>query len=142
MVLRAGADCVQVSARTPVCAGAFSTGELGMALREQALVLQTGHGLVVITGCAHPGIVQMARAAAEADAAGVHMVLGGFHLNRASDAQVQSTITQLKSLGVVKVAPCHCTGGGARDAFRSAWGDNFVDVGVGAILTFPPTTGG
>ena len=42
---------------------AWSTGALGEALIEQALVLDTPKGLVVITGCAHPGIDRLAQAA-------------------------------------------------------------------------------
>jgi len=37
--------------------GIYSTGEVGGGIIEQALVVQTLDGLVVVTGCAHPGIV-------------------------------------------------------------------------------------
>jgi len=37
----------------------YSTGEMGAWLKEQSLVLDTSKGAVVITGCAHPGIINI-----------------------------------------------------------------------------------
>jgi 7,8-dihydropterin-6-yl-methyl-4-(beta-D-ribofuranosyl)aminobenzene 5'-phosphate synthase len=62
-------------------------------------------------------------------------VLGGFHLGSASDTRINQIITELQRLGVNKVAPCHCTGDRAIGMFRNAFGEDFIRVGVGAVIS-------
>jgi len=63
--------------------------------------------------------------------------MGGFHLAGMSNAGIRETIRMLKKIGVKKVAPSHCTGEKAITFFREAWGDNFLEGGVGAIIELP-----
>jgi 7,8-dihydropterin-6-yl-methyl-4-(beta-D-ribofuranosyl)aminobenzene 5'-phosphate synthase len=114
-----------------------STGEMDGGLGEQALVLDTPKGLVVITGCAHPGIVRLAEAAGQLMGKRIHLLMGGFHLLRTDWKEIQGIIARLKSLGVEKVAPSHCTGEEAIALFREAWGENFVEGGLGAVIEVP-----
>jgi 7,8-dihydropterin-6-yl-methyl-4-(beta-D-ribofuranosyl)aminobenzene 5'-phosphate synthase len=51
---------VEVSGPMEILPGIHSSGEVGKGIIEWALAVETGHGLVVVTGCAHPGIVEMA----------------------------------------------------------------------------------
>jgi len=51
----------------------------GFWLYEQVLVLKTPEGLGIITGCAHPGIVQILKAAQQQLQTNISFVLGGFH---------------------------------------------------------------
>ena len=67
----------------------------------------------------------------------VYLVMGGFHLAGMSNSQVRETISALKELGVKRVAPSHCTGEKAIAFFKEAWGDNFLEGGVGAIIEMP-----
>ena len=128
---RSGGGLVEVSDALPVCAGIWSTGELGSGIQEQALVVETGAGLLVITGCAHPGIVEMVRAAKATATGEVLLAMGGFHLRGSSGGEIERIISELKGLGVSHVGPCHCTGDGAIAAFAAAYGDGMVVVGVG-----------
>ena len=113
------------------------TGELGSAIVEQSLIVETDRGLIVMTGCAHPGIVEIVR---RAKAYGeVYLVMGGFHLGDKSAREVDAIIAELKRLGVRQVAPCHCTGDEAIQQFRAAFSADFIQAGVGAVLT--PFTG-
>jgi len=114
-----------------------SSGEMGDSIKEQALILETSSGLLIITGCAHPGVVNVVRKAKELFKVEVYLVMGGFHLAGMSNAQVRETISALKELGVKKVAPSHCTGEKAIAFFKEAWGDNFLEGGVGAIIEMP-----
>ncbi len=100
--------------------GTHTTGELGSPIREQALAPKTPRGLVVITGCAHPGIATLVRQAKTELGDDVHLALGGFHLGGASAAQIAATIAELQELGVQRIAPSHCTGDAARRAFAEA----------------------
>jgi 7,8-dihydropterin-6-yl-methyl-4-(beta-D-ribofuranosyl)aminobenzene 5'-phosphate synthase len=128
---RAGATCIDVSRSTEICRHAFSTGELGTSIKEQALAVETAQGLIVITGCAHPGIVSVVTKAKEVTGGNVHLVLGGFHMSGMSEAEVRSVIEDLTRLGAERVGPCHCSGEGTRRLFRSAYGDRCMSVGVG-----------
>ncbi|HUT07700.1 MAG TPA: hypothetical protein VMY15_02535 [Candidatus Latescibacteria bacterium] len=64
------------------------TGTLGDAIKEQALILDTSRGLVVVTGCAHPGIVGIIEKVREITGRPIEAVLGGFHLAQTDDAAV------------------------------------------------------
>jgi 7,8-dihydropterin-6-yl-methyl-4-(beta-D-ribofuranosyl)aminobenzene 5'-phosphate synthase len=113
---------------------AYSTGQLGDGIHEQALIVDTPRGLLVITGCAHPGIVELARAARAYLGKDIYLVMGGFHLVGRRPDEITSIIAALRRLGVRKVAPSHCTGDRAIERFRAAWGDDFVDGGCGAVI--------
>ncbi|GAF90446.1 unnamed protein product, partial [marine sediment metagenome] len=68
-------------------------------------------GLIVITGCAHPGIVNIVKKAKELLTSEVYLVLGGFHLCWMNLSQVKRIIDGVKEEGVKKVAPSpifHC----------------------------------
>ena len=117
--------------------GAYSSGELGTAPKEQALVVETPKGLVIITGCAHPNIVNIVRAAKRQRNREVYLLMGGFHLLGKNREQLRKIISDLKQEGVVKVAPSHCTGDAAIAMFRREWGDNFIEGGLGALIKIP-----
>ena len=133
----AGHEVISVSRPLEICPGVFSTGELGSGIREQGLIVDSEAGLVVITGCAHPGIVDMAAAAKTQRKQAIHLVLGGFHLGSRSRAELAGIIDGLRSLGVEKVAPSHCTGDAAMRLFAEAWRDNCLSSGCGARITVP-----
>ncbi len=115
----------------------YSTGEMGDWIKEQALILATSNGLVIITGCAHPGVVNVVREARERCNENVYLLMGGFHLGGMTSAEIQGVIRGLKALGVKKVAPSHCTGERAMSMLRDAWGENFLEAGAGAIIEVP-----
>jgi 7,8-dihydropterin-6-yl-methyl-4-(beta-D-ribofuranosyl)aminobenzene 5'-phosphate synthase len=78
---------------------------------DLSLVINAESGLVVITGCGHRGIVNIlnhARKLTGNDS--VYAVIGGIHLYRASQERIQSTIVELRAMGVKKLGLCHCTG--------------------------------
>jgi 7,8-dihydropterin-6-yl-methyl-4-(beta-D-ribofuranosyl)aminobenzene 5'-phosphate synthase len=135
-------NLVEVVEAVTIAPGIYTTGEVGSSIIEQALAVETEEGLVVVTGCAHPGVVEMVRAAriAASNAPGasvvdvggqVALVTGGFHLGSASRARVAGIIADFRDLGVQRVAPCHCTGDQARQLFADAFGADCVLAGVG-----------
>jgi 7,8-dihydropterin-6-yl-methyl-4-(beta-D-ribofuranosyl)aminobenzene 5'-phosphate synthase len=128
---------VRVGEPVEICKNVYATGELGGNPPEQSLILETQAGLVVVSGCAHSGIVKIARRAKELIGKDVYMVAGGFHLLEATPDVVEGIIQDLQSLGVKKVAPTHCTGDQAIAMFEAAYGQNFVPMGVGQALHFP-----
>ena len=125
----------EVSGPEEICAGVYTTGELGSGIREQALAVETAKGLIVITGCAHPGVDNMLRAAQGIRGDDVYLVLGGYHLGGASKSKIEGIIAALREMGVCKVAPCHCTGKQATAMFAERYGDDFIRCGVGFKLS-------
>ncbi len=137
-VKAAGGKVVEVSESVRICANALSTGELGTSIREQALVLETKDGCVVVTGCAHPGIVTMVRRAKELGCGKLDLALGGFHMSAAPESTIRNVIEQLQELGLRRAGPCHCSGDKTRELFAQAFGEGFVRVGVGAKIELVP----
>ncbi len=126
---------VEISGAAGISPNMYSTGELGTYLEEQALVVDTDGGLIIVTGCAHPGIVNIVEKAKEMISKDVLLVLGGFHLQGKSQYEIENIALRLKALGVEHVGPCHCSGDLARECFQKAWGKNFIDVGAGRVIT-------
>jgi len=138
---------VEVYGPAEIRPGIHTTGEVGRGIVEQALAVETGEGLVVITGCAHPGVVEMVRRAKEsggdrtppriggAGGGKVYLVLGGFHLGGMSRRRVERIVADFRDLGVQKAAPCHCTGDRAIRIFAEEYGEDFIRVGVGCVIT-------
>ncbi len=137
--LRGRARAVVETAEARLLSGGVWTSDvLQLPLVEQALYVETAEGLVVVTGCAHPGVVELARSARRATGGQVHAVLGGFHMVGMDRAGIERAIRGLKDLGVQLVGASHCSGDRAREAMREAFGDGYLDIGVGARLTFAP----
>ncbi len=135
-VKKAKAKAVPVDEPVEICKDVFSTGEVGTEIKEQALILRTSEGLVLMTGCAHPGIVEMLERAKTVLDEDIYMVFGGFHLMQHSEEAVQKIIKKFKELGVEKCGATHCTGGSQIEMFRKAYGDDFVTMGAGKVLMF------
>jgi len=128
----------QVSEVTPgqvIGNGILTTGEIDGKIPEQALVIRTSDGLVVITGCAHPGIVRIIERAMELTGDPVYLVLGGFHLGNKNKTEISAILADFRRLGVQKVAPCHCSGELAIAMFAADYEQAFIQAGVGTVIT-------
>lgn len=113
----------------------YSTGEMGNGIKEQAMVVGTDRGLIVITGCAHPGIVRIIDSAKTLLDGDVLLAIGGYHLGGRSREALRDIISDFRRLGVRYVGPCHCTGDTARKMFEEEYKENFIRVGVGKVIT-------
>ena len=133
-VTKLASNTTVVSKPTEICAGAVVLGPMGDKIIEQALAIDTTEGLVIITGCSHPGIAAIASKAKEELNRDVYMVLGGTHLLRHSEDDLRTVIDELKALGVQTVAATHCSGDKAISMCQDAFGDGFVKVGVGRVV--------
>ena len=131
-----GATLVETHHPAKICDGAWTTGVLDGGIPEQGLYVKGAHGLIVMTGCAHPGIVRMVEAAKQHARLPVHAVLGGFHMGGASRRRIAEVIAALKHLGLAQVAPCHCSGEATRQMFSEAFGEDYLPSGVGTSLVF------
>ena len=90
-------------------------GEPDAILDDTGFACMTPQGLVVITGCAHSGIINTVEYARSLlGAAEAHAVVGGLHCKGASEALIRKTHDFLKR-GVGHVYGCHCTGDALRE---------------------------
>jgi 7,8-dihydropterin-6-yl-methyl-4-(beta-D-ribofuranosyl)aminobenzene 5'-phosphate synthase len=131
-----GVRIVEIKEPALICKSVYSTGELGMMIKEQSLILHSDKGVVLITGCAHPGIEKIVRATKHLIADDVLLIMGGFHLGGANEHVIEEIISAIKESGVRYVGPCHCSGDLARQLFKIAYGNRYIDVGVGRIIKF------
>ena len=105
---------------------------------DQALIVKTKQGLVVILGCAHRGIINTLYHAQQiAGTAEIHMVLGGSHLLRASEELLWQTIAALMELDVQRLGLCHCTDLAAATVLAQEFGENFFFNKAGTIVQVP-----
>jgi 7,8-dihydropterin-6-yl-methyl-4-(beta-D-ribofuranosyl)aminobenzene 5'-phosphate synthase len=88
---------------------------------DQALVLETSQGVVIVAGCGHAGIVNtMEHARSITGGKPIHAILGGFHLLSATDQHLEWTGTKMRDFGVDHLVGAHCTGINAVTGLRDA----------------------
>lgn len=134
MINASGAGIVYEPRLKEIIKDVYVSGTMGTEIEEQALILNTDKGLVVITGCSHPGIIEMLRQIKTDLNKDIYMVFGGFHLMRMSDSKMKDLIAEMKELGVKKCGATHCTGDKQINLFKEAFGENYVQMGVGRII--------
>jgi len=97
-----------------------------------------GKGLVVLSGCAHSGIVNTVRyAQAVTGVEEIHAVMGGFHLTGADfEPAIEPTADALKALDPTYVIPTHCTGRQAAMRLEQEMPDKFLLNMSGTRMVF------
>ncbi|WP_048148477.1 MBL fold metallo-hydrolase [Methanolacinia paynteri] len=124
--LERGAGCVVTEGWHEISPGIFLTGPIesvfsGTSIYEQSLVLDSGKGLFLITGCSHPHISRILDCVRERGP--VTGVIGGFH--DVDEADIRSLE------GLDYISPSHCTT--AIEAIAGEFGDKFIRSGAGFI---------
>jgi len=105
---------------------------------DRALVIKTDLGLVVITGCAHRGIINTLRHAQELTGVeAIDTVVGGTHLIRAGAEQLELTIANLQEMGIQRLGVSHCTGAQASIRLAEEFGEIFFLNNAGTSFTVP-----
>ena len=132
-----GTGATVLTEREPkeIIQGVYLTGEMGDEIKEQSVILDAPNGLVVITGCSHPGIINILKQAKNIVNKKIHLVFGGFHLLRHTDKDVKRIIDEFKSLNVEQCGCSHCTGDKAINLFSEIYTKNFVKLGTGKVIT-------
>ena len=155
---------VEVDEPRELLPGMASTGPLPAPLyvlgltHEHALLVAVGdRGLVLISGCGHPGVVEMARFAESVTGERVFAVVGGLHLitqgrrtrvqkylgtNRPfwaspSRSDVRREIERLRWLGVETLAPsAHDSCDASLRIMREVFGDGYLPLRAGGEVRF------
>lgn len=105
---------------------------------EQAMAFVIeGKGLVVLSGCAHRGIINTIKCARRITGADrVHAVMGGFHLINAAPEIIEATVAEITDLDPDYIVPTHCTGFEATTSFREAMPERFILNTAGTTYRF------
>ncbi|OQB12757.1 MAG: Beta-lactamase superfamily domain protein [Candidatus Omnitrophica bacterium ADurb.Bin205] len=127
-----GARVVEVEPFTEIKENIFSSGQIEAScadrvIFEQVLVIKFLKSLTIITGCAHPGIINII------DVVKSHFlkeqissILGGLHLKDNPRELNLDIIEKLRGVGIRKIVPMHCTGKHATKMMRERFGYDFV----------------
>ncbi|MGP3666952.1 MAG: MBL fold metallo-hydrolase [Candidatus Bathyarchaeota archaeon] len=104
---------------------------------DQSLVLKLNDkGLLIISGCAHAGIVNTVKYAQKITGVSrIYGVVGGFHLEEASKERLEQTLNEFKKFNPEVVAPCHCTGFEATKLFAEIFGKKLLLLKSGLSTT-------
>lgn len=106
-------------------------------LPELSLSLSTAQGEVLVVGCSHSGVELIVRHAKSHLHRDIDLVMGGFHLLPYSADAIRETARRMHDeLGVLRVAPTHCTGHIAFRLFREVYGEAYLFAGLGERITF------
>lgn len=117
----------------------YTTGEIeGIdsegKLFEQSLIIKSKDGIVILTGCAHPGINKIVDFVKEKFYGKIYVVAGGFHLRHNKPEEIKRIAEELKERGVEKVIPLHCTGEKGKEIFKEIFKDGFIPLKEGEYL--------
>jgi 7,8-dihydropterin-6-yl-methyl-4-(beta-D-ribofuranosyl)aminobenzene 5'-phosphate synthase len=133
------AQLIECESFTEIKKDIYTTGSIAgkyMAkyLPEQSLVLKTCKGLTVLTGCAHPGIVNIIERVRGKIKGNIYLAIGGFHLKTSVKKTIVKIIEKFKELKIEKTAPSHCSGERALEMFKEEYGKNFIEIKIGETI--------
>ena len=134
-----GVNVVEAGKSLRIRNAVYTTGELtggfgGKIIYEQSLVIKSSRGLVVITGCAHPGIANIIDNVRKQFGATVYCVIGGLHLKDFPKEKARQVIMQFKKFNLEKIVPLHCTGKQPVQLIKEIFGDKYIKLKQGEIL--------
>lgn len=138
-VMSAGAELIEVSRFTQIAEDIYTTGEIagaydGKYMAEQALVIKSERGLVILTGCAHPGIITILEKVKENLDEDIRLVMGGFHLMGKERRLIGLIVGKFRQFKVARAAPTHCSGKDAEELFQEEYQKSFISVKAGMVI--------
>jgi len=104
-------------------------------LDDQALILDTDKGLILILGCAHAGMINTVQHVIQKTGKEKFFaILGGTHLDFMDPEQLEESINVLKRMDLARISVCHCTGMRAASRLHQEFGDRFTYGCVGSVI--------
>ena len=97
-------------------------------------IMVEGYGLIVIGGCSHSGIVNIAAYASKLLNEAPRLVTGGFHMVSMNEEKIREAARALRELGVEEVHTGHCTGLRAECILRETYRDKFNKIHTGYVI--------
>lgn len=104
---------------------------------DMALIIDHPQGLIIVSGCAHAGLVNIiAYALSMTGRTRVLAYIGGTHLLTASSDRLDRTVAALKTYSVDRLMVAHCTGFYAAARLYNQLGDMVVKAETGMKFEF------
>lgn len=150
-IQQAGADVVETVRPIEILPGVLTSGEIERVVHfekinwkakmvidgetkmdnvpdDQALVINIErHGLLVLTGCAHAGIINTLQHALDVvKPRKLYGFIGGTHLVGCKESRLEETVRKLEEFDMHLISPSHCTGFRATATLSQAFPDAFV----------------
>jgi len=101
--------------------------EPDLVMDDQAMIIKTEKGLVIILGCAHRGMINTIYQAQKITGINaIQAVIGGSHLMGNAEDRLWQSIAELKELGVKTLGLCHCTDLPVISVLAQEFGENFI----------------
>jgi 7,8-dihydropterin-6-yl-methyl-4-(beta-D-ribofuranosyl)aminobenzene 5'-phosphate synthase len=157
-LLKAGAEIVETSEPFEIVPGVLTSGEIKRAAsfekitwknlalvngkqvrdkvpEDQALFINIDkRGVLVISGCAHAGIINTLQCASDVTKTRLYGFIGGTHLVRPKEVRLKETLNKLKEFDLKLVSPAHCTGHKSIAAINQAFPKEFVLNYAGRVI--------
>ncbi|WP_028574318.1 MBL fold metallo-hydrolase [Desulfonatronovibrio hydrogenovorans] len=103
---------------------------------DQALWINAPDGLIVVSGCAHSGIINTLTYIQKITSRQkIAAVVGGLHLLNANQPRLDLTLSLLRKISPKIIAPGHCTGTRAITMIRQKFCSAFLSCRVGSTFT-------
>ena len=136
VIKNSGAALFPVSYSMKILQDVFTLGEIEGSIPEQSIAVRSPQGIVVIAGCAHPGIINiLQKAKDEFPGELIYLAMGGFHLRHLNEEEINEVIQKIYDMDILTIAPTHCTGSKARKMFKEVFDADYIEIGAGKIVT-------
>ena len=131
-IIKLGASVVETTKLSRLFKNIATTGPMGTNIKEQSMIIMTTKGAVVITGCAHPGIIDIVRSV-RVLTKDIQLVMGGFHLLNTEVSEIKNIIKELTKSSN-KICPCHCSGDETIRICKEEFKEQNIEGGVGKVI--------
>ena len=101
---------------------------------EIAVSLETSEGIAIITGCSHPGILNITDEISRRTGKKICAVFGGMHLAEADQTRIRWTLSELAARDIGIIGMCHCSGAEAEAMASSMHRDKAAILSVGDTI--------
>lgn len=104
-------------------------------LDDQALILETQKGIIVILGCTHSGVVNtLLRVKEITGKKEIWGLFGGMHLRAAKEPHLKQTARVLKKYKIQSFGLSHCSGANAFLYFSNVFGETVFLNSAGSVI--------
>ena len=135
-IIQLGGNIIEQENATRITDSIAVTDTLNGPPEEHALIIKTNDGVILVTGCSHPGVDDLALNTAELTEDSIQLVIGGYHLGGATNYMLGRICDKLDEAGVLCVSATHCTGDEAIAYFRERYSEDYIESGVGFHYEF------
>jgi 7,8-dihydropterin-6-yl-methyl-4-(beta-D-ribofuranosyl)aminobenzene 5'-phosphate synthase len=105
---------------------------------DMSLAVTLPEACVILTGCAHAGVINIVQRCQELSEKPVRAIIGGTHLMHSSEEEVRELAAELTGRGVRQIAPLHCTGESGKQYLAAHFAGTTLAAGTGDTILVGP----